>query len=414
MANKRALVIDCQSSGIAGDKFLAALLDLGADERRVLKAMKMVQTCLDFCQELYIKVEDVKREGLKAKLVKVEAREDGKERKGKDLIDSLEKCLNATDISSKGREFAKAALKMLVDVEARVHGEAINDVLLHEIASVDTIVELLGVARAFDDLNLWDTKVLSLPVAVGGGIFKFSHGITSSPSFATLELFKLMGITMIGGPLEEELATPTGASILASLRPTPVSFYPAIRPVSIGYGAGTKELKGVPNVMRLVLGELIETPFKDKVMILETNVDDVSGELIGHVMNRLFELGVKDVSFSPIFTKKSRPAWLLRVISEEARLFDVCDLLFKELGTLGVRTMPSERIILNRRVEDVMIKVRSSEQKIRVKLATDPKGTLITVKPEHDDLVLLAKKLKMPLRELEEEVKNQLFEIYRR
>ena len=153
------------------------------------------------------------------------------------------------------------------------------------------------------------SKIYSTPVAVGGGTFKISHGIVSSPAPSTLAILQSKSFPFLGGPIEAELATPTGVSILVNLVDEVNRFYPPMAPLKIGYGAGTKDFEGLPAVLRLTLGQPLNNELvKDNIAVLETNIDDVSGEIVGHAVDRLLAEGAKDVSIIPMYTKKNRPA----------------------------------------------------------------------------------------------------------
>ena len=154
-----------------------------------------------------------------------------------------------------------------------------------------------------ENLNFLNMKVYSTPVAVGGGLFKFSHGTVSSPAPATVEILRSKGFPMIGGSVKSELATPTGVSLLVNLVHEGVRFYPLMKPTAIGYGAGTKDFAEMPNVLRIVLGESLDYQLlRDEIFVLETNLDDMTGEIIGHTIDRLLREEARDVSVIPMFT----------------------------------------------------------------------------------------------------------------
>ena len=353
---KRVAVIDCQVAGVSGDMILGALLDLGADSTRVVEAMKSVGDYLEGCRDVEVTVRDVIRRGFRAKKVDVRADETG-EMMGMDLIEATLKCIGDLKLSVEAKEFASNVINTLVSVEAKIHGRSVGEVHLHEAGSIDTPAEIVGAAVALDDLNLFrETKIYSTPVAVGGGTFRFSHGTVSSPAPATLEILRSKGFPMIGGVIESELATPTGASLLVNLAHEATRFYPPLRPKAVGYGAGAKDFAEFPNVLRILVGEPLEYGLlMDRIYVLETNLDDVSGELVGHTINRLFNEGARDVSVIPIFTKKNRPGQIIKVITDEARVERLSKILIEETGTLGVRMYPCERRILHRELSLIHI-----------------------------------------------------------
>ena len=403
---KRVAVIDCQVAGVSGDMILGALLDLGADSTRVVEAMKSVGDYLEGCRDVEVTVRDVIRRGFRAKKVDVKADETG-EMMGMDLIEATLKCIGDLKLSVEAKEFASNVINTLVSVEAKIHGRSVGEVHLHEAGSIDTPAEIVGAAVALEDLNLFrETKIYSTPVAVGGGTFRFSHGTVSSPAPATLEILRSKGFPMIGGFIESELATPTGASLLVNLAHEVTRFYPPLRPKAVGYGAGAKDFAEFPNVLRILVGEPLEYGLlTDRIYVLETNLDDVSGELVGHTINRLLDEGARDVSVIPIFTKKNRPGQIIKVITDEARVEQLSKILIEETGTLGVRMYPCERRILHRESVPIKISIDGVEESVKVKVAKDSRGEIIQIKPEYDDAERVAAKTGKPLRKIMDLVK---------
>jgi len=204
-------IIDCQVAGISGDMFLGALLDLGADAEKVVSTIRSIQDFVK-CKNIEVNIRDVTRRGFRAKKVDVKA-EKMPEMKGAELIAAIEECAESLQLSEKAREFASDVIKTLLSCEAKLHGKNVNKIHLHEAGQIDTPAEIIGSAVALEDLGIFNSKVYSTPVAVGGGLFKFSHGTVSSPAPATLEILRSKKFPFVGGPVESELATPTGAAI---------------------------------------------------------------------------------------------------------------------------------------------------------------------------------------------------------
>jgi len=401
---RRIVVIDCQAAGISGDMILGALLDLGADSKEIDEAMKYVKGSLKGCKSLELLVREVTRKGFRAKKVDVKADEEVLLRTGRELKDALADSLNNLKLSSDAVRLAVDTLNTLINTEAKLHGEGADEVHLHEAGSVDTLAEIVGAVVALENLSLLkDTTVYSSPVAVGGGLFAFSHGTVSTPAPATLEILRSNAFPMVGGPVDSELATPTGVSLLTNLTHTVSSFYPPMKPTVIGYGAGMQDYAETPNLLRIVVGE----PFNqilalDEVHVLETNLDDVSGEVIGHAVDRLLEEGARDVSIIPMFTKKNRPGQILKVISDAKNVQRLAYVLVEETGALGVREYPCRRHILTREVSYLDITIDETIRSVRVKVARDLKGNIIQVKPEHVDIERLARETAKPYRLLME------------
>jgi uncharacterized protein (TIGR00299 family) protein len=409
--SKRVAIIDCQIAGVSGDMIVGALLDLGANPLKVMEAMKSVKGYMKRCKNVEVVVRDVIRRGLHAKKVDVKA-EELPEITGVGLIEATVNCIENLKLSEEAERFASNSINTLVNAEAKVHGKSVEEVHLHEAGFVDTPAEIVGVAVALEDLNLFDAKIYSTPIAVGGGLFKFSHGTVSSPAPATIEILRSKGFPIIGGPIESELATPTGASLLVNLIHEVIRFYPLMKPTAIGYGAGTKDFIEMPNILRITLGESLDYQLlRDEISVLETNLDDVAGEIIGHTVDRLLQEGAKDVSVIPMFTKKSRPGQILKIIADKTDVERLSRVLIEETGTLGVRVYPCERHILSRESIAMEIEVNDVKELVNVKVAKDGKGQIIQIKPEYNDVKRLADKTNKPLREISELVKIRAREI---
>jgi hypothetical protein len=406
-SSERIAVIDCQIAGVSGDMLLGALLDLGAKKPKVVEAMKAVEGYVEGCRNLRVEITDVVRKGLHAKKVDVKA-EGVTETKGAELIRVVRNCIENLASSEKAKQFALNTINTLVSAEAKVHGKSIEDIHLHETALVDTPAEIIGTTAALEDLNFFDMKVYSTPVAVGGGLFKFSHGTVSSPAPATIEILRSKGFPFIGGPISAELATPTGVSLLVNIARQVVRFYPPMKPTAIGYGAGTKDFAEMPNVLRITVGESSEhLLLKDDIVVLETNLDDVTGEIIGHAVNKLLQKRARDVSVIPVFTKKNRPGHIIKVIADRTTADRLSRVLIEETGTLGVRLYPCERRILNRESISMKVRIEEVEESISVKVARNREGEILQIKPEYKEAKRLAEKTGKPLREIMDMVKTK-------
>jgi hypothetical protein len=291
-----------------------------------------------------------------------------------------------------------------------MHGSTPDQVHLHEAGTIDTVVDIVGTAYAMEKLGLYNnSKIYGTPVAVGGGLFEFSHGKVSSPAPATLEILRSNNYPMKGGPIRFELTTPTGAALLVNMVDEVKEFYPAFKPVSVGYGAGTKNFEVMANVVRLTLGEPLPSFFlTDEIVVLETNLDDVSGETLGYAIDRIMAEGALDISVIPTVTKKNRPGYILKAITDKDHLQDLTYTLMEETGTLGVRFYSSQRHIAARKTETMSISIEGLEAEVRYKVSKTLDGKVIQVKPEHEDLVRLAKKTGTPLRLLRDFVKKKI------
>jgi uncharacterized protein (TIGR00299 family) protein len=400
--SKKILIFDCQTSGVAGDMILAALLDLGADADKVVSAIKSLEKPEYGYKNIQIKINQVMRGEFKASQIDVTS-ESASKRHGSELINIVEKAAENLALSTKAKQFASKSIRTLVGTEADLHKTSFDDAHLHEVALVDTAAEIIGVSVALDNLGLFDAKIYSTPVAVGGGTFKFSHGIVSSPAPATLAILQSKNFPFQGGPIEGELATPTGVSILVNLVDEVTHFYPPMVPLKVGCGAGTKDFVELPAVLRITMGNPLDNGLvKDEIAVLETNLDDVTGEVLGYTLDRLLSEGAKDVSIIPMYTKKNRPGHIVKVITEQKDVQHLSQVLIEETGTLGVRVYFCKRHIIVRELHNVDLSIMGNKETIRVKVTKNLNGEIIQIKPEYNDLKKLAEKTKKPLRELSE------------
>jgi len=398
---KKISVIDCQLAGVSGDMLAAAILDLGADEEKTIEAMESVKNFIDECEKLKISVGEKLIHGVKAKKLFIDFIDKRKFRFGREILEAVKKCISELKFSREAEAFALSSIKTLIEAEAKIHGEKLEEVKLHEAGSVDTLVDVIGVAKAAEELNLFKETVYATPIAVGKGLLKFSHGIFSTPAPATLEILKKRKFRFLGGVIDEELTTPTGAALLTNLASASLPSFPLMIPLNVGYGSGLKEFKEIPNVLRIIKGEIDELPYTDLIYVLETNLDDVSGEIIGYVIEKLMSEGAKDVSVIPIFTKKNRPGYILKVISDEAHVNKLISLIMKETGTLGVRVNSCIRHLALRDKTVIKIKLNQNiEEPISLKISRNKEGEIIQVKPEYEEAKRIAVKTNKPLKEV--------------
>ena len=292
----------------------------------------------------------------------------------------------------------------------------VSETHLHEAGSADTLADVFGVAAAMDSLNLFGSDIISTPVAVGGGHVKFSHGTLSIPAPAVMEMVRRFQIPILGGPTTVELATPTGVVMLANLVNEFSSVYPAMIAEKVGYGSGKMTLDSSPNFLRVVLGTRLETPqrAKETVQVLETNLDDVSGEIVSHAVQGLIEAGAKDAWVTFGLFKKNRPGQILHVLCDPQDSAKLSRIMIEETGTLGVRQQFWQRLTLSREVQSVSVQISGKAFEVRIKLARDATGNIIRVKPEFDDVRAIAKEVGLPARRVEEIVSVQVSGKYQR
>jgi uncharacterized protein (TIGR00299 family) protein len=358
-----------------------------------------------------VKFAKVKSHGFSATRLQLSYNNGVRERKGTEMQMALARCCDAIGLDNRAKVFALESLKTIISAEAKIHGEDFGGVHLHEASSIDTLADLVGCAVALQDLGLFGARIFSTNVAVGGGLLKFSHGTIPNPGAAILEIFRGRKFVLAGGQADGELTTPTGAAMLVNLaQDGSTSYYPSLAPETVGYGAGKKEFEGFPNVVRLVVGSsrIVSETSKDTVCVVESNIDDASGELIGNLVERLSEIA-KDVTVIPGITKKSRPTFLIRIISEKAQLDDVLEVLFSESGTLGARAQEVERYILPRAILTVPVSIDGNTFNVHVKVTrSSATGKITNVKPEFEDIKIIASRNQMAVKRVLELVSAQV------
>ena len=400
-ASGRAVIIDAGSSGASGDKFLGALVDLGGSPKSLMKVAEVVEKNLPGSKNVRVETSRVERGDIAARLVSVTSEEKVSKRRVADIIASARKCARSLGLSDWGTGFVISVLESLGLAEIRVHGHSTKDIELHELGSADTLVDILGVAYLVNELKLSGDKWWCSPITVGTGVTSFSGRTYPNPAPAVAEILRAHKFPMKTSIIQYELTTPTGAAIAVNLA-SGREEVPTVTPQKIGYGAGAKDLDQVANLLRLTVGELSRADHAhDEVVVLETNLDDVSGEVIGRAVERLMEAGARDVSITPVFMKKNRPGQLISVIADRAKSEHLAELLMEETGTLGVREMPVSRHISRRASGTMAIEVKGREFQVRVKRSLTATGHLQGGKVEYEDLRRISNETGLSIRELQ-------------
>lgn len=410
---KQTTVIDPSIAGISGDMLLAALIDVGADVHAIQNIMRLIPRYYPRCKSIILETKTVMNHGFRTSGIELKTSEEHEEVSTKRFRETTEELIRNSKLSVKATEFAKNSVNMLIDVESRLHGTDIHETHLHEAGSADTLADIFGVSAAADSLSLFDGNIVSTPLAVGGGHVTFSHGTLSVPAPAVMEMVRLRHIPITGGPEEVELATPTGVAMLANLAQDFVPFYPTMIAEKVGYGSGTNKLISSPNILRVIIGTQTEVyPATEFIQLLETNLDDITGETLSHALQRLIESGARDTWITSAQFKKNRPGHILQVLCDPCDTERLSRIMMEETGTLGVRRQIMQRRILNRTLESMSVEVAGKRYNVRVKIARDAEGNIVTVKPEFEDVRLIAKDTEMPARRVEQIVSAQTTRFY--
>jgi pyridinium-3,5-bisthiocarboxylic acid mononucleotide nickel chelatase len=401
-------VIDCQVAGIAGDMLVSALVDAGANKKKVADAILSCQKFLKGSKMTKVSFNKITIHGFSATQLSISCKDGVHERKGSEMVAAIEKTCDSLGLAGKARRFAQTAMHSIISAEATIHGESPEKVHLHEASSIDTLADIIGCAVALDDLGLFDALVYSTRVAVGAGTLKFSHGKVPNPADAILHIFKGRHFVLEGGQTRDELATPTGAALLANIAQKSIDYYPPMVAEKIGYGAGCKKFSGFANLVRVTIGFAPSAIEKDTVCLVETNIDDATGETLGNLIESLTNAGAKDVTMLTGIGKKGRPTHLVRVICDNRLQNVMLDILFDETGTLGARIQQVERIVLPRAIMTVPVKVAGSIFNVHVKVAKDAAGNIKRAKPEFEDIKIISARCSIPARRVAELVGEQI------
>ena len=374
--------LDCLS-GISGDMTLAALVDVGVDLAAIsagvdslgLAGLKLVTT-------------EVKRKGFRGLHLTVEHPPEHAHRHLHHITDMID----GSKLSGRQKDLAKRIFTRLGEAEAKVHGTTIRKVHFHEVGAVDSIADIVGAAIGWDLLEV--DRIACSPVPTGRGTITIAHGTCSVPAPATAEL--LQGIPLAESEVSAELTTPTGAAIVATLVDQ-FGPLPAMKIERIGYGAGTRDLEQQPNLLRLFVGEAAdgapEGTVADQVWVVETNLDDVSGEVVGFATTKLLEAGALDVYTTAIQMKKNRPGVTITVLCQPPQLEKIERVLFRETGTLGVRRWPASRHKLERKPHQVETEFGVIEGKLGWVAGQEP-----SFSPEFESCSRIARERNMPLK----------------
>jgi len=399
------IVIDPYIAGLSGDMILSSLVDLGANKNKILEG---IQSSKKFLPDSTIKKIDfvkVNKHGIESTALILDIDEKVHERKGSEIKQAINKSANELGLSERTKNFVECCIDTLIEAESRVHGISIESVHFHEASSIDTLVDIIGVGIAIDDLGFFDDEIVSMPICVGGGTVTFSHGTMTNPASAVLEILKNSNLVIHGSTVKNELTTPTGACILVNLTNSPVKFYPLMKIESIGYGAGKNDFDNFSNVVKIVKG--LKNNFEsDSVIVLETNVDDVSGEILGNLIEKIMNDGAKDASIYHGITKKGRPTNLVSIICDYTTMDRIIDILITETGTLGIRVTSSDRIIVPRKTHEIKITLKNEIFDVRYKSSTF-KGKS-TFKIEFDDLKKIATYLNKSIKETELLIRKEI------
>jgi uncharacterized protein (TIGR00299 family) protein len=383
----RIAYFDC-FSGASGDMILGSMIDAGLSPRLLKEELNKLN--LPFVQ---IRIRKVMRKGIAGTQVLVEGK--GEKRPHRNLNELL-RVINRSNLDPEIKDKSREIFKRIASVEAKIHKERAEEIHFHEIGGLDSVVDIVGAVWGLREMGI--EKIYVSKVNVGAGFVECAHGILPVPAPASLSLMKGKPIYSTG--VERELLTPTGAALLTSLG-SEFGPMPSLKVDKIGYGAGRDDLP-YPNLLRLIIGEAEPDSGRERVTLIETNIDDMNPQFYDYLMDKLFEMGARDVFLTPILMKKNRPATLLTVICLSEKRASFIKFLIQETTTLGLRWREEERA----KAEREIVVHQTKYGKIHFKLARW-EGKVVSLTPEYEDCKRLALTRKVPLKEVFEAARRE-------
>jgi len=382
----KTIYFDC-FAGASGDMILGAMVAAGVNPDLLAQHLKLLNV-----DGFNVQFKHVTRAGLGSTYAVVETAHEHKHRHLSDIL----KIIDNSALSAGVKKRASQIFTRLAEAEARVHNQPIEKIHFHEVGALDAIVDVIGAAICFELLGI--ERFISSPVHVGSGFVQMEHGQFPVPPPAVAELLK--GVPFYSTEIKGELLTPTGAAIITTVSEG-YGPMPSMESSTVAYGAGTREYDNFPNVLRVFVGETLgDEPRVERLLMIETNIDDLSPQVLGHVMDQAFDLGALDCYFTPVQMKKNRPGILLSILCEHRLKNQLMQLLFIETTTLGIRTYEVER----RALERTTVPVETPYGPIDVKVAR-LNGQVVNEMPEFEQCRRAAKESGVPLKRVEEAVR---------
>ena len=383
MKQRLIAYLDC-FAGVSGDMLLGALLDLGLPAEVLDQGWRQMGL-----KGVEIKHRRVQRGGMMGQ--QVEVRDQGKQTMKN--YGEMRKIIDGSSLPEGIKELGLKILHRLAQAEAVIHGVKVDEVHFHEIGCIDTLVDAVGVALGVSHFG-WETIICS-PLPMGRGFVEAGHGRLPLPAPATVALLK--GIPVVPASVEGETVTPTGAAIVTTLA-SGFGPLPAMEVTGVGYGAGTRDPEGMPNLLRIIHGKQVAEK-AEGIWVLEADVDDMMPELLPYLNQLLLKEGALDAALIPIQMKKGRPGFTIRCLVTVAKREELAQLILRESTTLGIRMYPVERVILAREVQEVETKYGL----IKIKVAFGKDGKVSNLMPEYESCRQTAEAKKVPLKEVYQE-----------
>ncbi|WP_370573648.1 nickel pincer cofactor biosynthesis protein LarC [Methanomethylovorans sp.] len=392
----RTIIFDA-FSGASGDMILGTLISLGVDREKV---REVIESSVD----VSVRVGEANKRGICAVDVHIDVDHEEHARHYDELVSIV---MNA-GLPPKVEHSVLAVFELMGRAESKVHGEPLDELHFHEVGQNDALADVIGSCFAMHEIGA--DAIYCLPINVGGGRVKAAHGSMPVPAPATLEILQQTGLVFYGSG-KRELLTPTGAAILGHFA-RPIENFPKGKVLSVGYGAGDADTED-PNVLRSTLINMEDDLSRDSIEVLETNVDDVTGEVLGNLFEKLLSIGARDVAIIPATMKKGRTGHIIKVITKPEHSATIAREIMRETGTLGIRVIPTKhRYTADRRMDSVKVIIRGKVYDIPVKIAEDHTGEILHISAEYEDCKKVAKELDLPLKNVIRKVEEEAWNIY--
>ena len=449
MTEKRVL-IDVVKAGASGDMFLSALIDLIGEDDVLLP---VAASLLIYDPSFRLSVVSKEHSGITGRQLQI-TRNATIRLNPDSMLEVLKAVSEEVELGPKAKTFVLDTMNVILQAESRAHNKPIKELHLHETGTIDTVLDIVGTAYLLQKVGLLeDTQFFSTRVAVGSGIISTEHGDLEVPVPAVAEILVVHDMLFHNGDAKTEVLTPTGAALLATLTKEYTDEINNFVEQNQGVGFGTRDLGKIPNLMRIVIGETVvpdenppsepiketipkEIPKKesqpdektkpdakptkedriemmdewsaDEVVVIETNVDDVDGETLGTLFDTLLDEGLAyDVVIIPAIGKKNRPCYVVKVIAAKTGLKSIAEILIKHLGTIGIRYTSWERLKAARESLVCRLEIDGNEYMVRVKVSRTTDGSIVSIKPEADDMIRVARETGIPIRELKPRIAMQ-------
>ena len=438
---KKTVLIDVATAGASGDMFLSALTDLIGEDDALLP---VAASLLIYDPSFRLNMGSHTHSGITGRQIQI-TQNHGIRLSPASITNVLHSVAEEVELSAAGKKIAERALNEILEAESRAHNKPIDELHLHETGTVDTVLDIVGTAYLLERTGLLgEAEFLSTSVAVGSGTIKTEHGLLEVPVPAVAEMLVANDVPYHNGDAKTEVLTPTGVAILIAVTDKFVKSHDDFIAQNQGFGFGSRDLGKIPNMMSIVIGETIvpeeevsppakEEPKKketkpvketkpkpvekpkvldgwneDDVVVIETNVDDVDGETLGTLFDTLLEEGLAyDVTIIPAIGKKNRPCYVVKVIAAKAGLRSIADVMVRNLGTIGIRYTTWQRLKASRETIVCSFEIDGKEYMVRVKVSRSVDGSILSIKPEADDVLRVSKETGIPVRELRPRIAMQ-------